>query len=100
MPSLFPLLLAKEERQLHFFGLFFALLAATAVILSWPVLMTFLETGLVPRFPTAILSTGLMLLAFLSLACGIILDTVTHGRQEMKRMHYLSIARHRRGAAH
>jgi glycosyltransferase involved in cell wall biosynthesis len=94
------LLLAKEERPLHFFGLFFALLAATAVILSWPVLITFLETGLVPRFPTAILSTGLMLLAFLSLACGVILDTVTHGRQEMKRMHYLSIARHRRGANH
>jgi len=94
------LLLAKEERPLHFFGFFFALLTATAVILSWPVLITFLETGLVPRFPTAILSTGLMLLAFLSLACGVILDTVTRGRQEMKRMHYLSIARHRRGATH
>jgi glycosyltransferase involved in cell wall biosynthesis len=93
------LLLTKEERPLQFFGLFFAILAASAVILFWPVLITFLETGLVPRFPTAILSTGLMLLAFLSLACGIVLDTVTRGRQEMKRMHYLSIPRHRRGAA-
>lgn len=87
------LLLTKEEKPLHFFGLFFAILAASAVILSVPVLITFLQTGLVPRFPTAILSTGLMLLAFLSLTCGIILDTVTRGRQEMKRMHYLSIPR-------
>lgn len=92
------LLLTKEERPLHFFGLFFAILAALSVILSWPVFITFLETGLVPRFPTAILSTGLMLVAFLSLGCGIVLDTVTRGRQEMKRMHYLSIARARRGA--
>ncbi len=89
--------LAKTERPLYFFGLFFAILATGAVILSWPVFVTFMETGLVPRFPTALLSTGLMLLAFLSLACGIILDTVTHGRQEMKRLHYLSIPRHRRG---
>ena len=92
------LLLSKEERPLHFFGLFFSVLAASAVVLSWPIFITFLETGLVPRLPTAILSTGLMVLAFLSLACGVILDTVTRGRQEMKRMHYLSIARHRRGA--
>jgi glycosyltransferase involved in cell wall biosynthesis len=92
------LLLSKEEKPLPFFSLFFAILVASAVILFWPVFITFLETGLVPRFPTAILSTGLMLLAFLSLGCGIVLDTVTRGRQEMKRMHYLSIPRHRRGA--
>ena len=90
--------LTKAERPLHFFGLIFAVLAATSVTLAWPLFTTFLETGLVPRFPTALLSTGLMLLAFLSMACGIILDTVTRGRQEMKRLHYLSIARHRRGA--
>ena len=89
--------LTKAERPLHFFGLIFAILAAASVTLSWPLFTTFLETGLVPRFPTALLSTGLMLLAFLSMACGIILDTVTRGRQEMKRLHYLSIARHRRG---
>lgn len=89
--------LAKTERPLYFFGLFFAILATGAVFLSWPVFVTFMETGLVPRIPTALLSTGLMLLAFLSLACGTILDTVTHGRQEMKRLHYLSIPRHRRG---
>lgn len=91
------LLLTKTERPLHFFGLFFAILATVSITLSWPLFITFLETGLVPRFPTALLSTGLMLLAFLSMACGIILDTVTRGRQEMKRLHYLSIARHRRG---
>ncbi len=90
--------LTKAERPLHFFGLIFAVLAAASVTLAWPLFTTFLETGLVPRFPTALLSTGLMLLAFLSMACGIILDTVTRGRQEMKRLHYLSIARHRRGA--
>ncbi len=91
------LLLAKTERPLHFFGLFFVILASAAIALSWPLFSTYMETGLVPRFPTALMSTGLMLLAFLSMACGIILDTVTRGRQEMKRLYYLSIARHRRG---
>lgn len=90
--------LTKMERPLHFFGLFFVILAMSSMILAWPLLVTFLETGLVPRFPTAVLSTGLMLLAFISMACGVILDTVTRGRQEMKRLHYLSFARHRRGA--
>jgi glycosyltransferase involved in cell wall biosynthesis len=91
------LLLAKTERPLHFFGLFFVILATAAIALSWPLFSTYMETGLVPRFPTALMSTGLMLLGFLSMACGIILDTVTRGRQEMKRLYYLSIARHRRG---
>ena len=52
---------------------------------------TFFETGLVPRFPTAILATGICVLAFLSLTAGLILDTVTRGRREAKRMHYLEI---------
>jgi len=52
----------------------------------------FMQTGLVPRFPTAILATGMMLLAFLSLVSGLILDTVSHGRRELKRLHYLAIA--------
>lgn len=89
--------LTKTERPLHFFSLIFAVLSLAAVILSWPVLITYLDTGLVPRLPTAVMSTGLMLLAFLSLASGLILDTVTRGRQELKRLHYLGIARHRRG---
>lgn len=61
------------------------------MILAWPVVATYLQTGLVPRLPTAVLSTGLMLLGFLSLTCGLILDTVTLGRREAKRMRYLSI---------
>ena len=85
------LVLVKEERPLPFFSTIFVILAVTAVILTIPIVITFIETGLVPRFPTAILATGLMLLAFLSLACGLILETVTRGRLENKRMRYLSI---------
>jgi glycosyltransferase involved in cell wall biosynthesis len=84
-------LLVKEERPLPFFGSLFLMLSATSIVLAWPLLTTFLETGLVPRFPTAVLSTGLMLLAFLCLASGVILDTVTRGRREMKRLHYLAV---------
>ncbi|SMH59260.1 glycosyltransferase family 2 protein [Azospirillum agricola] len=85
------LILVKEERPLPFFFAIFTALAAAALILAWPVLATYMQTGLVPRFPTALLSTGLMLLGFLSLTCGLILDTVTHGRREMKRLRYLAI---------
>ncbi len=85
------LVLLKEERPLVFFSSFFALFAAASVLSAWPILIEFIETGLVPRLPTAVLSTGLMLLAFLSLACGLILDTVTRGRRELKRLSYLQI---------
>lgn len=84
--------LIKEERPLAFFSAIFAVLAAASVILSIPVIKEFMDTGLVPRLPTAVLSTGLMLLAFLSLACGLVLDTVTRGRRELKRLSYLRIA--------
>ncbi|TFG36040.1 MAG: glycosyltransferase [Desulfobacterales bacterium] len=84
--------LFKEERPLAFFTILFALLAAISVILAVPLFITYAKTGLVPRFPTAILATGIMLLAFLSLVCGLILDTVTHGRRELKRLSYLAIA--------
>jgi glycosyltransferase involved in cell wall biosynthesis len=83
--------LIKEERPLHFFLVVFAVLALASVGLAVPVVQTFMQTGAVPRFPTAILSMGLMLLAFLSLASGLVLDTVTRGRIEMKRLHYLSV---------
>lgn len=83
--------LFKNERPLAFFGGIAALLAAVAVALAWPVLMTFVETGLVPRFPTALLATGIMVLASLSVTCGVILDTVTHGRLEAKRIAYLAL---------
>jgi len=83
--------LIKEERPLQFFSALFGLFALISVILSIPVITTFLDTGLVPRLPTAVLATGLMLLGFLCLACGLILDTVTRGRQELKRLRYLSV---------
>lgn len=83
--------LFKEERPFIFFGLGFAVLSLASVVLAWPVAVTWLETGLVPRLPTAVLATGLMLLGFLSLACGFILDTVTHGRRELKRLAYLAV---------
>ncbi|MEI7610840.1 MAG: glycosyl transferase, partial [Rhodospirillaceae bacterium] len=83
--------LVEEERPLKFFTALFALLALLAAGLIWPVLATYLNTGLVPRLPTAVLSASVMLLAFLSLACGLILETVTRGRKEAKRMRYLAI---------
>jgi glycosyltransferase involved in cell wall biosynthesis len=84
-------LLVKEERPLQFFALSAAALATTSVVLAWPLITTYLATGLVPRFPTAVLVTGLMLLAFMSFVAGLILDTVTLGRREIKRLHYLSL---------
>jgi hypothetical protein len=83
--------LVKEEKPLPFFSLVGAVLALISVILAIPIVQEYLATGLVPRFPTAILASALMILAFLSLACGVILDTVTRGRKEMKRISYLSI---------
>ena len=84
--------LVRSERPLAFFGAIGIVLAALSVFLAIPIFVTFFETGLVPRFPTALLSTGLMLLAFLSIACGLILDTVTRGRREIKLIAYLQQA--------
>ncbi|MGD9947272.1 MAG: glycosyltransferase family 2 protein [Desulfobulbus sp.] len=78
-----------SERPLAFFGLCAALLAATAMLLFIPLLVEFLRTGLVPRLPTAVLSVTMMTCALLSLVCGLILDTVTRGRQEAKRFVYM-----------
>ncbi|MBB6249614.1 glycosyltransferase family 2 protein [Nitrospirillum iridis] len=83
--------LVKEERPMLFFGGAALLLALLSVILGIPIFVTFVETGLVPRLPTAVLATSLMTLAFLALTCGLILDTVTRGRREMKRLRYLEI---------
>jgi hypothetical protein len=83
--------LLKEERPLAFFGAVSAFLVLLALVLAIPVVVEFIRTGLVPRLPTAVLATGLMLLASLSLVCGLILHTVTRGRIEMKRLNYLSI---------
>ena len=85
------LYLVREERPLVFFSGFFVLLAGASLFTGTPVVTEFLRTGLVPRLPTAVLATGLMLLAFLSLTAGLILDTVTRGRWEQKRMAYLAM---------
>jgi hypothetical protein len=84
-------LLIKEERPLKFFGYTFIVLAMLSVGLAIPVVLEFVQTGLVPKLPTAVLSVGIMLVAFLSLVCGLILDTVTHSRRELKRLAYLDI---------
>jgi hypothetical protein len=83
--------LVREERPLVFFTAIFAVLALASMVAGAPVVADFVNTGLVPRLPTAVLAVGLMVLAFLSLACGLILDTVTRGRWEAKRMAYLAI---------
>ena len=90
------LILFKEERPFAFFSIISGLLATVSLVLAYPVFVTYLETGLVPRFPTAILSTGLMILASLSFTSGLILETVTRGRREMKRLFYLSLPGPRR----
>ncbi|MDR2214057.1 MAG: glycosyl transferase, partial [Pseudomonadales bacterium] len=83
--------LFKAEKPLVFFLVGFVLCVVAALILAAPLALTYIQTGLVPRLPTAILSSGLALLGFLSLACGLILDTVTRGRIETKRLAYLQI---------
>jgi hypothetical protein len=83
--------LVKEERPLQFFSLCGLALLLLGAGLGLPVVMDFLATGLVPRLPTAVLATGLVLLSFLSLAAGLILDSVTRGRKELKRLAYLAI---------
>ncbi len=83
--------LVREERPLVFFSTIFAVLALASLVLGIPVVVYFLQHGTVPRLPTALLSVALMLLAFLSLASGLILDTVTRGRWEQKRNAYLAI---------
>jgi len=83
-------ILVKEERPLQFFSLCGVLLLLLGVGLGLPVVATFLATGLVPRLPTAVLATGFVLLSFLALASGLILDSVTRGRKELKRLLYLA----------
>ena len=81
----------RAERPLSLFGAFGTALAIISIGLAIPIVITYVQEGIVPRFPTAILSTGLMLLGFLSIACGLILDTVTRGRREIKLLAYLAL---------
>jgi glycosyltransferase involved in cell wall biosynthesis len=83
--------LFKNERPLAFFMIGALLLALVSLVLALPIVIEFTHTGLVPRFPTAILCASLMTLAFLSTVAGVVLDTVSRGRREMKRLAYLSI---------
>ncbi len=84
--------LFRYERPLLFFGAIGGLLGLAAIILAVPLIITFLDTGLVPRLPTAVLSTGLVILAFLNGFCGLILDTVVRGRREVRRLAYLGFS--------
>jgi glycosyltransferase involved in cell wall biosynthesis len=83
--------LVRQERPAAFFGFIAAILAFVSLILIYPVVVEYFHTGLVRRFPTAVLSTGIMLAAFLSLTSGVILDSVTRGRWEVKRLQYLAL---------
>jgi len=83
--------LFKSERPLLFFSIGGIASMVLSVVLAVPLLVTYLETGLVPRFPTAVLCAALALMGFLLLACGLILDTVTRGRIEAKHMAYLAV---------
>jgi glycosyltransferase involved in cell wall biosynthesis len=83
--------LVKQELPMAFFGGIAGVLALASLILAYPIFLEFAQTGLVPRFPTAIAATGIMLAAFLSLTSGVIMDSVTRGRWEVKRLQYLAL---------
>jgi glycosyltransferase involved in cell wall biosynthesis len=82
--------LYRIERPVLFFGAIGAFLLALALVLSIPLVITYVNTGLVPRVPTAILVTGMVIVAVLCFFAGLILDTVTRGRREMRRLAYLA----------
>lgn len=84
--------LFTSEKPMQFFSLFALAFAIVALLLATPLLLTYLDEGDVPRFPTAILVTGLMLSAFLSFVCGIVLHQVTLARKEAKHLKYLNVA--------
>jgi glycosyltransferase involved in cell wall biosynthesis len=84
--------LYRSEKPLRFFTAIGIFLMLVSIGLAIPIVVTYLEQGLVPRLPTAVLSMGLMILAVLSVSSGLVLDTVTRGRREMKLLAYLSQA--------
>jgi glycosyltransferase involved in cell wall biosynthesis len=83
--------LYRVERPILFYGLIAAVLALAAITLAVPLAITYFQTGLVPRLPTAVLASGLSILAALSFFAGLILDTVVRGRREMRRLAYLAL---------
>jgi glycosyltransferase involved in cell wall biosynthesis len=82
--------LYRSEKPLRFFTAIGVFLMAVSIGLAIPIVITYLEEGIVPRLPTAVLSTGLMIVAVLSISSGLVLDTVTRGRREMKLLAYLN----------
>jgi glycosyltransferase involved in cell wall biosynthesis len=86
-------ILVKEERPLQMFSIMGFASLFLALVLAAPLLPTYIATGEVPRFPTAVLATGLGVIGVVSLFSGLILDTVTHGRRELKRLFYLQTSR-------
>ena len=86
------LMMYRALRPFQFYGAIFLALVVMALGLAVPVAVTYIEIGLVPRLPTAILAASLMQLAFMSLTCGIIIDAVSASRREFKRMRYLDIS--------
>jgi glycosyltransferase involved in cell wall biosynthesis len=85
--------LCKNERPFFFFGVLSMIFLIASLVLIYPIVITFLETGLVPRFPTAILATGMTVSAMILFGCGLILDTVAKGRREMKLLAYLNASK-------
>jgi len=84
-------MLIKNERPLMFFFSLGSILLVTAIVISIPIFIEFHRTHLVPRLPTAVLATGMVMVSFLSAVCGLIMDSVARGRKELKRMIYLSV---------
>lgn len=85
------MILTKDYRPFFFYSIISSILALASLALGIPIILEFADTGLVPRFPTAFLSASVMVLAFLALATGLILDSVARGRREAKRLHYLGL---------
>ena len=84
-------MLMKETRPFIFYGIFAALLAMAGAILMFPVIVTYFQTGLVPRLPTAVVATGMFVTAFLLGTCGLILDSLSRSRVEHKRILFLTV---------
>ena len=84
-------MLVKDERPIPFFSTVAVVIFCAALALGIPVVLQYLRIGLVPRLPTAIVAACLVMLSLLSVACGLILDSVARGRREMKRLLYLAI---------
>lgn len=84
-------MLYKELNPFRFFGAIAFALIAAALALGLPIVHTYLQTGLVPRLPSAVLASGIMQLGFMSLGCGLVVESISQGRREAKRMRYLDL---------